>query len=87
MALSETIHHTAYSWQQSRNTDEIPYLQYLPLWERKPEWLPSWQSDNREREIRAHRVTSGGHIDEADDNPIIRRKKIKGLSSRQWERY
>jgi hypothetical protein len=87
MALSETIHHTACLWPQSRNTDEIPYLQYSPLWERKPEWLPSWQSDNQEREIKAHHVTPGGHIDEADDYSIIRRKKIKGLSSRQWERY
>ena len=57
---------------------------YSPLWRQKKEWLP-WQSNDQERGLKAHRVTGGGHIEEADDNPIVRRKKIKGISSRQWE--
>lgn len=67
---------------QSRNTKEIPYP-YSPLWEREREWL-LWRTDRLEHGLKAHRVTPGGHIEEAEDNPIVRKKKIKGVSSQQW---
>jgi hypothetical protein len=73
---------TTYSRPQCRSTEEIKYP-YSPLWERKRVWLP-WKSDDLERGLRAHRVTGGGYIEEAGDRQQTP-KKIKGVSSRQWE--
>jgi hypothetical protein len=58
--------------------------EYAPLWSRKLEWLP-WTSNGLERGIKAHKATSGGYVEEAGDR-APNRKKIKGISSRQWER-
>ena len=57
---------------------------YSALWERKREWLP-WKSNDQERGLKAHRVTPGGYLEEAGDRQQPR-KKIKAISSRQWER-
>ncbi len=54
---------------------------YSALWLPKPEWLP-WQSDGQEQGIRAHRVTVSGYVLETGDRAP--RKKIKGISFRQW---
>ena len=56
---------------------------YSSRWEPKRAWLP-WKSDGREHGLRAHRVSLGGHVDEAHDI-IHQRKKPKVISSRQWK--
>jgi len=65
-----------------RGDTEGEECRYSPLWSQKRAWLP-WQSEGQEHGLKAHRVTGGGVV--GDDNPQIRRKKIKGVSSRQWE--
>jgi hypothetical protein len=47
------------------------------------EWLP-WQSNGLAHGLKTHRVTGGGIVEEAEDNPKGRRKKIKAVSSRQF---
>lgn len=84
VAVANDSNSSTCSRPQRRNTKEISYP-YSPLWQRERAWLP-WQSNDQEHGLKAHRVTPGGHIEVAEDNPIIRRKKIKGVSSRQWER-
>lgn len=69
--------------QRRRNESEA--APYSPLWCRERAWLP-WQTEGRGHGLRAHRVTGGGHIEEAEDREPQPRKKIKGISSRQWGR-
>jgi hypothetical protein len=70
---------------QSRETEGREYPQYSPLWNREREWLP-WKSNAQEHGLKSHRVTPGGYVEEVGDDPIVRRKKIKAVSSRQWGR-
>ncbi len=57
---------------------------YSPLWSRKRAWLP-WQTEGRGHGLKAYHVTGGGHIEEVADRERPQRKKIKGISLRQWE--
>jgi hypothetical protein len=68
---------------QNRATEDKE-CRYSPLFLRKKAWLP-WQSNGQEHGFKSHRVTGGGFVEVANDNPQQRRK-IKGVSSRQWER-
>jgi len=83
MALPDDSLASTCSRPKCRSTKGEAYP-YSPLWERKREWLP-WKSNDQERGLKAHRATPGGYIEEAGDNSLGR-KKIKGISSRQWGR-
>jgi hypothetical protein len=80
--MTDDLEACACSRPQSRST-KGEESRYSPLWSRKAEWLP-WKSNGLEHGHKAHRVTMGGHIEEVGDRAQPR-KKIKGISSRQWE--
>ena len=81
--MVERAEYSACLRPQSRNT-EGKECQYSPLFLQKKEWLP-WYSNDQNHGFKSHRVTGGGIVEEADDGPQPRRK-IKGVSSRQWGR-
>lgn len=76
----------ACSRPQSRNTEGGAYRPpYSAVWETKGEWLP-WSSGGCEHGIKAHRVSKAGYIEEVGDRAATPRKRIKSVSSRQWEK-
>jgi hypothetical protein len=76
---------SAPSGTEPRRLAEREAAPYSPLWNREREWL-LWQSSGRGHGLRAHKVTGGGHVEEAVDREHKPRKKIIAISSRQWER-
>lgn len=73
---------SACSRPQRRSTKGKGYP-YSSLWRHESDWLP-WKSDGLEHGLKAHRVSQSGYIEE-DGDRAPSRKKIKGVSSRQWE--
>jgi len=82
--MPETKKSSASPRPRCRETEEQHY-RYSSLWNHEQEWLP-WQSNGQGHGLKQHRVTGGGHVEEAVDHNQQPQKKIKGISSRQWAR-
>ena len=61
-----------------------PKPRYSSLFQQDRAWLP-WKVQGRHQGLKGHKVTVYGQVIEVVDKPQPARKKIKGISSRQWD--
>ncbi|MGD0953751.1 MAG: hypothetical protein ABR985_15410 [Methanotrichaceae archaeon] len=79
--MPDTSEASTCSRPQCRSTKGEAYP-YSALWQHGSDWLP-WKSEGLEHGLKPHRVTQAGYVEEHGDRAPSR-KKIKGVSSRQW---